>query len=124
MISIKNEIDSLTLETIGFKSDNLIFSPEAQTGLALDNLSTIDQQSFDLSTQKELAISLQSNLKNQEDFSLLPSDIGLASGNVNELVKFYNEMALKRKNLLAGATKRNPVVVQLSEDQLICELIY
>ena len=25
-------------------------------------------------------------------------------------------MALKRKNLLAGATKRNPVVVQLSED--------
>ena len=77
MISIKNEIDSLTLQTTGFKSDNLIFSPEAQTGLALNNLSTIDQQSFDLSTQKELAISLQSNLKNQEDFSLLPSNIGL-----------------------------------------------
>ena len=30
---------------------------------------------------------------------------------------FYNELALKRKNLLAGATtKRNPLVVQLSED--------
>ena len=85
--------------------------------MALDNLSTIDQQSFDLSTQKELAISLQSNLKIKRILGSLPSDIGLASGNVNELVKFYNEMALKRKkNLLAGATKRNPVVVQLSED--------
>ncbi len=116
LISIKNEIDSLTLKTTGFKSKNLIFSPEAQTGLALNNISILDQQRFDLSTQKELAISLQRNLQNQEDFSLLPSDIGLASGNVNDLVLFYNELALKRKNLLAGATTRNPVVVQLSED--------
>tara|TARA_Y200000002_G_scaffold381543_1_gene395854 strand:+ start:6745 stop:9132 length:2388 start_codon:yes stop_codon:yes gene_type:complete len=116
LISVKSEIDSLTLKTTGFKSDNLIFSPEAQTELALNNLSSLDQERFDLSTQKELAISLQSNLKNQEDFSLLPSNIGLASGNVNELVLSYNELALKRKNLLAGATTRNPVVVQLSED--------
>ena len=116
LISVKNEIDSLTLKTTGFKSDNLIFSPEAQTELALNNLSSLDQERFDLSTQKELAISLQSNLRNQEDFTLLPSNIGLASGNVNELVLSYNELALKRKNLLAGATTRNPVVIQLSED--------
>jgi len=116
LISIKNEIDSLTLQTTGFKSDNLIFSPEAQTGLALNNLSTLDQQRFDLSTQKEIAISLQKKLKNQDDFSLLPSNIGLSNGNVNELVVFYNELVLKRKNLLAGATTRNPLVVQLSND--------
>ncbi len=116
LISIKNEIDSLTVKTTGFKSDNLIFSPEAQTGLALQNISTLDQQRFDLSTQKELAISLQRNLKNQEDFSLLPSNIGLSSDNVNELVVSYNELVLKRNNLLAGATTKNPLVVQLSED--------
>ena len=116
LISIKNEIDSLTLQTTGFKSDNLIFSPEAQTELALNNISTLDQERFDLSTQKELAISLQRNLNNQEDFSLLPSNIGLSSGNVNELVVSYNELVLKRKNLLAGATTRNPLVVQLSKD--------
>ena len=116
LISIKNEIDSLTLQTTGFKSDNLIFSPEAQTELALNNISTLDQERFDLSTQKELAISLQRNLKNQDNFSLLPSNIGLSSGNVNELVVTYNDLVLKRKNLLAGATTRNPLVVQLSED--------
>ena len=57
LISIKNEIDSLTQQTTGFKSDNLIFSPEAQTGLALNNLSALNQERFDLSTQKELAYS-------------------------------------------------------------------
>ena len=116
LISIKNEIDSLTLQTTGFKSDNLIFSPEAQTGLALNNLSILDQERFDLSTQKELAISLQRNLENQAYFSLLPSNIGLSNGNVNELVVNYNELVLKRKNLLVGATNQNPLVVQLSED--------
>ncbi len=116
LISIKNEIDSLTLQTTGFKSDNLIFSPEAQTELALNNISTLDQEYFDLSTQKELAVSLQRNLENQQNFSLLPSNIGLTSGNVNELVVTYNELVLKRKNLLAGATTKNPLVVQLSQD--------
>ena len=116
LISIKDEIDSLTLETIGFKSDNLIFSPQAQTAMALQNISSIDQEYFDLSTQKEFAISLQRSLKNQDDFSLLPSNIGLANANVNELVVSYNKLVLKRKNLLSSATTRNPLVVQLSED--------
>jgi len=115
--SIKSEIDSLTLKTTGFKSDNLIFSPEAQTSAALSNITTLDQEQFNLTTQRALAQSLKRNLDNQNDYSLLPSNIGLSSGNVNDLVVSYNELVLKRKNLLAGATKRNPLVVQLS-DQL------
>lgn len=115
--SIKSEIDSLTLKTTGFKSDNQIFSPEAQTTAALSNITTLDQEQFNLTTQRALAQSLKRNLENQNDYSLLPSNIGLYSGNVNDLVVSYNELVLKRKNLLAGATNRNPLVVQLS-DQL------
>jgi uncharacterized protein involved in exopolysaccharide biosynthesis len=61
-----------------------------------------------------LAKSLKNKLERQAEFSLLPSNIGLESGNVNELVLSYNELVLKRNNLLAGATSRNPLVVQLS----------
>ena len=39
------------------------------------------------------------------------------SGNVNELVLSYNELVLERKNLLAGATTKNPLIIQIS-DQL------
>ena len=112
--SIKTEIDSLTLQTTGFKSDNLIFSPEAQTIAALTSISTIDEQQFNLTTQKALAESLKKNLNNQADFSLLPSNIGLESANVNELVLSYNELVLRRKNLLNGASTRNPLVIQIS----------
>ena len=112
--SIKTEIDSLTLQTTGFKSDNLIYSPEVQTTAALTSISTIDEQQFNLTTQKALAKSLKKNLNNQADFSLLPSNIGLESANVNELVLSYNELVLSRKNLLNGASTRNPLVIQMS----------
>ena len=112
--SIKIEIDSITRKTTGFKSDNLIFSPEAQTAEALTSIYTIDQQQFNLTTQKALAKSLKKNLNNQADFSLLPSNIGLESANVNELVLSYNEFVLKRKNLLTGASALNPLVIQIS----------
>ena len=99
------------------KSDNQIFSPEAQTTVALSNITTLDQEQFNLTTQRALAQSLKRNPENQNDYSLLPSNIGLSSGNVNDLVFSYNELVLRRKNLLSGATKRNPLVIQLS-DQL------
>jgi capsular exopolysaccharide synthesis family protein len=114
LISIINEIDSLSLQTTGFKAKNLIFSPEAQTSNALLSLNQLEQEKFDLSTQFELTKSLKNNLNSQSDFSLLPSNIGINSGDVNELVVAYNTIVLKRNELLSGATLQNPLVVQLS----------
>lgn len=114
LMSIINEIDSLSLETTGFKSKNLIFSPEAQTSNALSSLNQLEKEKFDLSTQFELTKALKNNLNSQSDFSLLPSNIGINSGDVNELVVAYNTIVLKRNELLSGATLQNPLVVQLS----------
>jgi capsular exopolysaccharide synthesis family protein len=114
LISIINEIDSLSLQTTGFKSKNLIFSPEAQTSNALSSLNQLEEEKFDLSTQFELTKSLKNNLNSQSDFSLLPSNIGINSGYINELVVAYNSIVLKRNELLSGATLQNPLVVQLS----------
>ena len=112
--TIVNEIDSLSLMTTGFKSDNLIFSPEAQTTNALSNLTDLEQEKFNLTNQLELAKSLQNNLETQSNFSLLPSNIGIRNTNVNELVIAYNTLVLERNNLLSGATEKNPIIIQLS----------
>ena len=112
--SIIKEIDSLSLKTTGFKSNNLIFSPDAQTSNALSSLTDLEQEKFNLTTQLQLARSLQQNLQSQSNFSLLPSNIGINSGNVNELVVAYNTLVLERNSLLSGATERNPIIVQLS----------
>ena len=117
LITIKRELDSLSLKSTGYKSDNLIFSPKDQTNSVLLNLNLIEQENFDLTTQKALAYSLATNLDNQADFTLLPSNIGLSSNEINVLVKSYNELILSRKSLSYGATPQNPLIIQIS-DQL------
>jgi capsular exopolysaccharide synthesis family protein len=112
--SIVKEIDSLSLQTTSFKSDNLIFSAAAQTSNALSSLTDLEQEKFNLTTQLELAKSLLKNLQSQSNFSLLPSNIGINSTNVNELVLAYNTLVLERNGLLSGATQRNPIIIQLS----------
>jgi len=112
--SIVNEIDSLSLKTTGFKSDNLIFSPEIQTSNALSSLTNLEKEKFNLITQLELTKALQQNLESKSPFSLLPSNFGIDNVDVNSLVLTYNKLSQERKLLLSGATERNPVIVQLS----------
>lgn len=112
--TIVKEIDSLSLQTTSFKSNNLIFSAEAQTSNALSSLTDLEQEKFNLTTQLELAKSLLKNLQSQSNFSLLPSNIGINSTNVNELIVAYNTLVLERNGLLSGATERNPIIIQLS----------
>ena len=108
LITIKNEIDSLSFQTIGFRSDNLIFSADAQTSTALNSISTINERRFMLETQKALAELIRKNLEGQEDYSLLPSNIGLTNGNVNELVLSYNEMILNQEKSSRWSNNKKP----------------
>ena len=112
--TFKTEIDSLSLMTTNFKSENSIFSPEEQTRIALSSINSLDEEDLKLSTQLELSLSLKQIVQNQTDFSLLPSNIGIANADVNQLVNSYNTIVLERKNLLLGATLKNPLVLELS----------
>lgn len=106
--TFKAEIDSLSLKTTDFKSENAIFSPIEQTKYALSSINTMEEEDLRLNTQLELSISLKQIIQNQTDFSLLPTNIGIESNNVNQLVISYNELILERKNLLSGATQKKP----------------
>ena len=112
--TFKAEIDSLSLKTTDFKSENAIFSPEEQTKFALSSINSLDEEDLKFNTQLELSFSLKQIVQNQIDFSLLPSNIGIANADVNQLVNSYNTLVLERKNLLSGATQKNPLVLELS----------
>ena len=112
--NIKAEIDSLSLMTTNFKSDNAIFSPSEQTRSALVSINDLDEENLKFNTQLDLALSLKKLLEDQLEFSLLPTNIGIENSDVNRLVDSYNDLIIKRKNLLYSATLRNPLVVELS----------
>ena len=111
---LTQSLDSLNLETVSIKADNLIFTPEAQTTTALSNISKIEDESFKLSVQLDLAGEIKRNLESSKGYSLLPSNVGIENVSVNQLIGSYNELVLQREKLLTGATERNPLVEQLS----------
>ena len=111
---LTQSLDSLNQETVSIKADNLIFTPEAQTTTALSNISKIEDESFKLSVQLDLANEIKRNLESSEGYSLLPSNVGIENVSVNQLIGSYNELVLQRNKLLTGATERNPLVEQLS----------
>jgi len=115
---LKEKIDSLNSAMSDFKILNGVYMPENQTNSALNNLNEIEQKIFNNSLQSELSVKLLNDVKKQNSFDLLPTDIGIENKNINEMVSQFNKIILEKNNLLVEATDKNPLVIQ-SQNQLI-----
>ncbi|REE25783.1 capsular exopolysaccharide synthesis family protein [Winogradskyella pacifica] len=58
---------------------------------------------------------MQEELKEKSSSSdLLPSNIGLSDGGINQVTKTHNELVAERDKLLKNSTESNPVVINLN----------
>jgi len=115
---LKEKIDSLNSVISDYKISNGVYMPENQTNSALNNLNEIEQKMFNNSLQSELSLKLLNEVKKQNSFELLPTDIGIENENINQMVFQFNKIILEKNNLLVEATEKNPLVIQ-SQNQLI-----
>lgn len=104
------ELDSIEVAKGSFKqSHNLsIFQADAQSLIA--KRAVKDEQLFEVETQLLLADILEKSLVESEDFQLLPSNIGLSSNAINNLVGDYNTAVLEYNRMKASAGESNPQV--------------
>ena len=112
--SLSNEIDSLSAQTIKFKTQNQIFNSELQTQNAISNISQSQNKELELKIQLAIAKSLKAGLTDQSELKLLPFNIGINNTSVSELVSKYNEIFIERKSLLNSASPNNPVIIDLN----------
>lgn len=116
-VYLSNELDSIEVGKKDFKQNNNLSYIEADAGLTIQKKSVAENEVFQLETQIELSKLLQKNLNKQNDFGLLPADIGLENSSINNLVSEYNQIALEREKLTSSGGVNNPMVKILS-DQL------
>ena len=116
--NLEKKIDSLNFLISNFKVSNKFFEPETQTESELINLIEIDDQIFNNSIQIELSTKLFKELEKQENFTFLPTDIGIENENINKMVNLYNNIIIEKNNLIYDATEKNPLIVQY-QNQLI-----
>ena len=117
LIELENTIDSINILSSDFKRSNNIFKPETQTYSVLTNIEEINQTLFSNSLQVELANTIINELNKPKIMSLLPTNIGLESDNINQLINQFNRIIIEQNNLLNDATEKNPLYIQF-QDQL------
>ena len=112
---LKKSIDSISKETIKYQLENNIYNSAEQTSNALNKMVKENEVSFNLKIQLQIANSLLEYLKNQENFDILPANIGVEDAGINELLLSFNTLVMDRNNLLVSATKESPIVLQINE---------
>ena len=111
--SLLAELDAIEERKRKYKTDNNISFIEADAGVSLQNRSMKEEALFNIETQLLLSEILKKNLVNNPSFQLLPGNIGIESGTINELVADYNSTLLEYEKLKTSAGNNNPTVTTL-----------
>jgi len=113
--TLKNSLDSISTKTIDFQINNNVFNEEIQTSNALSNIVKENEAAFNLKIQLEIANSLLNQLKIQDDFEILPANIGILDESINQQIGAYNKLVIDRNTILVSATNKSPLVLQINE---------
>jgi capsular exopolysaccharide synthesis family protein len=112
---LKNTLSKISKKTIEYQLENNIYDTKQQTSNLLSNIVKENEETFNLKIQLEIAISLLEQLKSQQNFEVLPANIGIVDSGINELLVSFNTLVLERNNLLVSAPKNSPIVLQINK---------
>src|SRR5690606_9988372 len=98
-----------------FKVGNKLTDIQSEAGIFLETGAQNEQQLIQLGTQLNTVNYMSSYLEDQDNFELLPSNVGLSDQNVAAVSSKYNELVLERQRLLKVSGENNPVVIQLDQ---------
>ncbi|WP_010136838.1 GumC family protein [Ochrovirga pacifica] len=111
-----SELEEIEKEKKDYKQENSLSMFEADAGLAVQKNAVKQEELFQLETQLELGRMLKESLQNQKTFQLLPSNIGLDSETVNQLINEYNTSLLEYDKLKLSAGENNPYLNVLAKN--------
>ena len=107
---IEKNLDSIESNLVGFKIENDFIGVGSGNSRIFSVYSSAEEKKYQLENQLQLARYLQDELKNNYQYGLLPSGVGLESGNATSQISQYNELAMERDRLLISSTESNPLV--------------
>lgn len=108
---IESELGNVEGDISSYKSEHLIVgTAEATAGAYMGQAQSASEEQVKLSNQLYMARSIRSYLTNEQNHSqLIPSSQGLG-GSVASQVAAYNELLLRRNNLVSASSLQNPLV--------------
>ena len=112
-VQLSNELDSIEIQKQLYKLNNNLTDITANSSLSLELSSKSNQQLLDIENQISIAKLLNESFKNN-NYDLLPANIGINNSKINFLITDFNTIVLDRKKLITSAGLNNPSVIQLN----------
>ena len=109
---LSTELDSIEIAKQLYKIDNDLVDFNTNSLISHEKSSKSEENIFSLENQISLTNLLIKTL-NESKSDLLPSNIGVESEEINNLISNYNENIIKRKKLIQSAGSNNPSVKQI-----------
>ncbi|GHU62545.1 chromosome partitioning protein ParA [Bacteroidia bacterium] len=116
LIVIEGELGGVDENISQYKSKNLLPDVQAVSNLYLRQSSENSAQILALTTQRTIVQAVRNSLRdpNAKD-QLLPANMGLENTGVENQIKEYNTMLLKKNQYLANSSESNPLVIDLNQ---------
>lgn len=111
---LSGELDSIEVGKQDFKRANNLSYIESDASATLQKKSETEEELYKLENQISVTRILKQTVINQDDYGLLPSNIGIENSSLNNLVVGYNELSLNRQKLLPTVGPNHPTLINLN----------
>jgi len=111
---ITSELDAVEGGLADFKRENQFMDVVSGANQYLTKSSKAEEEIFELETQLIIIRSVNEVLENNNDYKLLPTNLGIEQAGITSLISSYNEIVLEREEYLRNSTPLNPVVSTLT----------
>ena len=119
LVIIEQELGDVEGELESYKRSNEMYSVSSSAGRNQGEMEEAFSEIKELETQMELMRFIRDYLNDPaKETELIPSGIGITTGNIESLIAQYNNGKIRRDKLLEESSERSPVVQELNNSLL------
>lgn len=115
---LERELDSIETNKATYKRSNELTFIENDASTASSGKITANNDVFQSETQIALSKMLEQTIRNDKKLNLLPTNLGVNNGSVNQLIGDFNTLVLERDRILVSGMENNPRV-KILNDKLV-----
>ncbi len=113
---IEEELGNVDENISSYKSEHLLPDVQAAASMYMEQSSATNAQILALNTQLSMARYIRNYLTNSTSKNqLLPANSGIESPGIEQQIVNYNTAQLRRNDLVANSSERNPLVVDMDQ---------
>ena len=113
---IEQELGNVDENISSYKSEHLLPDVQAAASLYMAQSSETNAQILALNTQLSMARYIRNYLTNATSKNqLLPANSGIESAGIEQQIANYNTAQLRRNDLVANSSEKNPLVVDMDQ---------